>query len=120
MPRFEVPADRFPTEAALENRRFDAVIVGAGIAGALIAYELVRTGRSVLMIEAGPDQTTIKDRNLFVENFYKASQRTPESAYPAVPAAPIATTYDLYIDPYDGYLVQRASDRQPRPHWELR
>jgi len=115
MPRYEVAADHFPREAALEERRFDAVIVGAGIAGALIAYKLVKAGKTVLMLEAGPDQTSIKDRNLYVENFYKASQRVPEAAYPAVPAAPKATTLDLYVDPYDGYLDQRASDRQPIP-----
>jgi choline dehydrogenase-like flavoprotein len=115
MPRREVAADHFPREAALEQRRFDVVIVGAGIAGALVAHELVKAGKSVLMLEAGPDQTSIKDRNLFVQNFYRASQRVPEAAYPDVPAAPKATTLDLYIDPYDGYLDQRASDRQPIP-----
>lgn len=115
MPRYEVAADFFPREAALEERQFDVVIVGAGIAGALIAYELVKAGKSVLMLEAGPDQISIKDRNLYVENFYKASQRVPESAYPDVPAAPKASTFDTYMDPYDGYLDQRASERQPIP-----
>lgn len=115
MARHEVSAEQFPREAALEKRSFDVVIVGAGISGALIAYEMVQAGKSVLMLEAGPDETTIKDRNLYVENFYKTTMRTPESAYPAVPAAPKATTAALFVSPYDGYLVQRDSNETPIP-----
>ena len=32
----------------------DIVVVGSGVAGALVAYELARAGKSVLMLEAGP------------------------------------------------------------------
>lgn len=115
MPRYEVPADHFPREASLEKRHFDAVIIGAGISGALVAHELVKAGKSVLMLEAGPDEVSIKYRNKYVENFYKASQRVPEAAYPPVPAAPKATTTATYVSPYDGYLDQRASNQQPIP-----
>ena len=61
-----------------EDKLYDAVIVGAGVAGALIAYELVKAGKSVLMLEAGPDETSLKDRNLLVENFYKAFPKTSD------------------------------------------
>lgn len=115
MARYEVSADYFSQELEISKQTFDAVIVGGGVAGALIAYELVKAGYSVLMLEAGPDQTTIKDRNLLVENFYKASQRTPESAYPDVPAAPKATTAALYERPYNGYLDQAGSSETNIP-----
>jgi glucose dehydrogenase len=109
MERIEVPAEHFPDAREASHKEYDVVIIGAGISGGLIAYELVQAGKTVLMLEAGPDQTTSKDRNLFVENFYKAGQRTPESAYPEVPAAPKATTTALYERPYNGYLDQAGS-----------
>lgn len=115
MARYEVPAGYFPDAEAVSRKTYDVVVVGSGIAGALVAHQLVQQGRSVLMIEAGPDQTTIKDRNGYVENFYKASQRTPESAYPDVPAAPKATTAALYERPYNGYLDQTGSNEKSIP-----
>ena len=37
--------------------QYDVVIVGAGIAGALVAKRLTSTGLKVLVLEAGPDTT---------------------------------------------------------------
>ncbi len=91
------------------NAEYDIVIVGAGISGALIAYECVQAGYSVLMLEAGPDKTTQRDRNLLVENFYKAQQKTPESPYPEIVAARKATTAALFELPYRGYMDQQDS-----------
>lgn len=40
----------------MDNKSWDCIIVGAGSAGCALAYELVRSGRTVLVIEAGgPD-----------------------------------------------------------------
>jgi choline dehydrogenase-like flavoprotein len=94
----------------MTERQYDVVIVGAGISGALIAWEMVQAGYSVLMLEAGPDKTTLADRNLLVENFYQTPQKTPESPYPEVVAAPKATTVDLYEVPYRGHLDQEMSE----------
>ena len=44
------PADRPPLK---EDARTDVAIVGAGIAGLSIAYELLRAGRSVIVVDRG-------------------------------------------------------------------
>jgi glucose dehydrogenase len=35
------------------GRDFDVVVIGAGIAGAMVAYRLAQAGARVLMLEAG-------------------------------------------------------------------
>ena len=60
--------------------RFDAVIVGSGIAGALIALRLTQAGKCVLILEAGreaPDST-----DAYMQRFYNAIFKVPESPYP--------------------------------------
>lgn len=46
---------------------FDVVIVGAGIAGSLLAYKLADNKRKVLIIEAG---SGVQSRQDFLENYY--------------------------------------------------
>src|SRR5512146_223094 len=58
---------------------YDAVIVGSGISGALIAKKLGSAGKSVLILEAGapiPDNL-----NAFLESFFTATAKVPESPY---------------------------------------
>jgi glucose dehydrogenase len=62
--------------------QYDVVIVGAGVSGNLIAKELGLAGKKVLILEAGlavPDS-----REEYMENFYLALAKTPESPYPAL------------------------------------
>jgi glucose dehydrogenase len=75
----------------------DVIIVGAGIAGALVATDLARRGVSVAILEAGVHV----DRAEAVRRFQKSSVRVPESAYPNLRHAPRPTV----IDP-NGYYVQ--------------
>jgi len=57
----------------------DVAIVGAGFAGALIANELGKAGKEVVVLEAGdPVPVNIND---YMERFYKASAKVPESPY---------------------------------------
>ncbi len=67
----------------------DVVIVGAGVAGAILAKELVNSGSSVLLLEAGR-ATSIRPEGYasYVEHFQSALQKTPNSPYPQIPNAP--------------------------------
>lgn len=54
-PWWEITGQSPPTSAASAPRpcEADAIVVGAGIAGLLVAYGLVETGRSVMVVDAG-------------------------------------------------------------------
>lgn len=61
--------------------QYDVVIVGAGVSGNTIAWQLGLAGKRVLILEAGvavPDS-----REQYMENFYLALAKTPEAPYPA-------------------------------------
>jgi choline dehydrogenase-like flavoprotein len=58
----------------------DAVIVGSGIAGALIAKVLATAGKKVLILEAGEELPP--DINGYMNRFLKATAKVPESPYP--------------------------------------
>jgi choline dehydrogenase-like flavoprotein len=72
----------------------DVVIVGAGIAGALVADGLSRAGVKVLILEAGPRV----ERGAAVARFYDALIKVPESPYelPAYAPHPRANAPDAY------------------------
>ncbi|HKT97339.1 MAG TPA: GMC family oxidoreductase [Paraburkholderia sp.] len=77
----------------------DVVVVGSGVAGSLVAYQMAQAGASVILLEAGPRLA----RWQIVENFRnspaKADFATP---YPSMPYAP----HPEYSPPND-YLVQK-------------
>ena len=58
----------------------DVVIVGSGIAGALIAKVLATGGKKVLILEAG--EALPPDINGYMDRFLKAKAKVPESPYP--------------------------------------
>lgn len=55
----------------------DVLIIGSGVAGALIASRVARKGLNVILMEAGARV----DRAASVKRFQSASPKTPESAY---------------------------------------
>ncbi|MEO6990115.1 MAG: GMC family oxidoreductase [Candidatus Baltobacteraceae bacterium] len=79
----------------------DIVIVGAGVAGLLVAWQLAKAGAKVVVLESGPSV----DRGKAVETFRAAVAKTPESAYPDVPYAPRPLT----VNP-NNYYVQDGPD----------
>jgi glucose dehydrogenase len=58
----------------------DVVIVGSGIAGALIAKVLATAGKKVLILEAG--EQLPPDINGYMDRFLRATAKVPESPYP--------------------------------------
>jgi len=112
--------------------QYDVVIVGAGVSGNLIAKQLGVAGKKVLILEAGlavPDS-----REEYMNNFYLALAKTPESPYPALagrkgsqanpagelpdPATlptPRATVLGLGQAPNKSYLVQAQPTGQNAP-----
>jgi choline dehydrogenase-like flavoprotein len=57
---------------------FDVIVIGAGVAGALVAWELSQAKLRVLILEAGERGP---DRVELVGNFATASAKTPRSPY---------------------------------------
>ena len=98
----------------------DVIVVGAGMAGSVMAYQLGLAGLKVLVLESGP--AIPPNRSEYLERFYTAVLKAPESPYPPeqseqTPAkqfAPRATIQDLITAGSDdpnklqkSYLVQK-------------
>ena len=79
----------------------DVIIVGAGVAGALIAWRLATAGLRVTVVEAGPRV----DRTAAVARFRASAIRVPESPYAAAAHAGRPATID------DTYIRQDGPDR---------
>jgi choline dehydrogenase-like flavoprotein len=60
------------------NRDFDVVVVGAGVAGGMVAYKLAQAGARVLILEAGNRNPP---RPQMVGAYATASAKTPHSPY---------------------------------------
>jgi glucose dehydrogenase len=58
---------------------YDVVVVGSGIAGALVALKLGKAKKKVLVLEAGEQIPT--NLNEEMDTFYRATAKVPESAY---------------------------------------
>ncbi|MBF0679486.1 MAG: GMC family oxidoreductase [Devosia sp.] len=69
----------------------DVIIVGSGVAGALIADQLAGEGVSVAILEAGDPV----DRFDAVDTFHAAVIKTPESAYPVGPDVDHPLSWDM-------------------------
>jgi glucose dehydrogenase len=88
-------------------KQYDVVIVGAGIAGTIIARELGQQGKSVLILEGGPKEPPT-NREKYLENFFLNINKTPESPYPPLdedpakeptPRATIQDSFSSNIEP---------------------
>ncbi len=115
--------------AAEADKVWDVAIVGSGFAGALIAHELGKGRKNVIILEAGAGVPT--NFNEYMRRFYSAAAKVPESPYtpeifgpnglsdPSTVNAGRPTVLSLgpkgafgdWTDPKQAYLIQKG----PRP-----
>lgn len=89
------------------QKNYDVLIVGAGISGGMLAYKLAQAGKSVLILDGGPEIPD--DRSSYMEQFYLSMAKTPESPYPIIPDDPSPLTLDInnWQQQGSGYLIQK-------------
>jgi choline dehydrogenase-like flavoprotein len=89
----------------IDDISHDVVVVGAGVAGSLLAKRLTLAGFRVLVLEAGPATPWSFDGyTRHVETFLAAASKGAESAWPPTLAAPQPDSRDVRTG--DGYFVQ--------------
>jgi choline dehydrogenase-like flavoprotein len=98
---------------AVSETLYDAVIVGSGVAGSIVAKELSAQGYRVLILEAGPDRDmTVAGFNTYVEHFHSAVEKDNNAPFPRNPNAPSPRSPDTHkLVPgqpgTSGYFVQQ-------------
>ncbi|MBI2921945.1 MAG: GMC family oxidoreductase [Planctomycetes bacterium] len=98
--------------ASASTQIYDAVIVGSGVAGSILANELGRQGFSVLVLEAGPgNDLSIAEYEASVERFYLSASKDNNSPYAVNRNAPMPRGQEtVKLQPgrpnADGYIVQ--------------
>ncbi|KJK54991.1 GMC family oxidoreductase [Saccharothrix sp. ST-888] len=95
------------------GRRWDAIVVGAGFAGSLVAARLGQLGHRVLVLEAGTQAPGADLGHADAVRAYRSAVvKVPNSPYPTTAAAPSPDVTDLVGTAdggyrADGHLVQR-------------
>src|SRR5207244_674836 len=86
----------------------DVVIVGAGVAGSILAWKLGSQGVKVIVLEAGPGKQDGDARDAYVDNF-----KVRGTPYPLRPAA--LKNVDLFTDSTNYYQDQPRQRRNQGP-----
>ena len=109
---FPAGAARRTSVEAASQKTYDAVIVGCGISGSIIANELSRAGKRVLILEAAPGvDRTLSGYDDYLSLFYATARKDNQSPYPLNANAPMPRSTDArQITPgqpnTSAYLVQ--------------
>lgn len=101
-------------QQAVDNR-YDAVIIGSGFAGSIMAKQLTAAGRRVLVVEAGTGNSSFNQHLDYVQTFMTATAKTPNAPFPSSRNAPQPEVTD--VEPmkdgqisHKGYFVQTGPD----------
>ena len=113
---------------------YDAIIVGSGISGAIIAYELAQAGKRVLIVEAATETDRSFDGySSYLKHFYAQSAKDNQSPFPVnsnadMPRsgrlrklAPLETNSESYIVQSGPYVTDTVYTRAfggTTIHWE--
>ncbi len=83
--------------SALEmDQTYDAVIIGSGVSGAIIALELCQAGKRVLIVEAAPETGKGFDGyQSLLTHFYGQVSKDNQSPFPTNPNAPMPRGSEL-------------------------
>jgi choline dehydrogenase-like flavoprotein len=98
--------------ATAARTEYDALVVGSGVSGAIVARSLAEKGMRVLVVEAGPgDELSVADYESYLTRFYGAAAKDNNAAYEVNPNAPMPRSPDvrrLQAGHPDstGYLIQ--------------
>ena len=102
----------------MTDHEYDVVIVGAGIAGAIVAKTLSCAGHRVLILEAGLDAGMALEGRAaydvyqgYVNTYYQQLAKVPNAPYPNLPTAPSPDVINLSpingtTPNTNGYFVQ--------------
>lgn len=99
-------------EIAASDVVYDAVVVGSGVSGAIVAQRLGRSGFRVLVLEAGDGgDMSLHEYDELLATFYAAPVKDNNSPYALNPNAPMPRSTDLRkltpgTSDSTGYLVQ--------------
>ena len=81
--------------ASVADTVYDAVVVGAGISGAIVANQLSAGGKRVLMLEAGPgDDITLGGYKSYLERFFATAAKHNQAPFADNPNAPMPKSTD--------------------------
>jgi choline dehydrogenase-like flavoprotein len=93
-----------PEEAS--RRPYDAVIVGSGVSGSIMAHELASQGYAVLVLEAGPGRDFSQNGyQHYLENFYSNPNKDNNAPFLPNPNAEMPRGPDTGKP--DAYLLQK-------------